>query len=149
MGSVSYTALTPLSFLERSARVWPDAPEAVPLTRPVLINAGGAPPSPTTIAQMERMGFQIMHLYGLTETYGPISFCQPQPQPQPQPQWADLPAGQRADLQARQGVSMIQAENLRVVDDEMADVPADGSTMGEIVMRDNNVRQASRAEPHR
>jgi len=110
-----------------------NAPEAGPLTRPVLINAGGAPPSPTTIAQMERMGFQIMHLYGLTETYGPISFCQPQPQ------WADLPAGQRADLQARQGVSMIQAENLRVVDDAMADVRADGDTMGEIVMRGNNV----------
>ena len=56
------------------------------------------------------MGFRIVHVYGLTETYGPISFCQSQPQ------WADLPAEQRAVLQARQGVSMIQAEGLRVVD---------------------------------
>ena len=78
---------------------------------------------------MERMGFKIVPVYGLTETYGPISVCQSQPQ------WADLPAEQRAVLQARQGVSMIQAERLRVVDDEMADIPADGSTTGEIVIR--------------
>src|SRR5208282_1534912 len=56
-----------------------NAAEAGPLTRPVLITTAGAPPSPTTIAHMERMGFQIVHVYGLTETYGPISFCQFQP----------------------------------------------------------------------
>jgi fatty-acyl-CoA synthase len=82
---------------------------------------------------MERMGFQIVHVYGLTETYGPISVCQSQPQ------WAGLSSEERSVLQARQGVSMIQAEGLRVVDEAMADVPADGSTMGEIVMRGNNV----------
>ena len=118
-----------------------NAREAGPLTRPVLITTAGAPPSPTTIAQMERMGFQIVHVYGLTETYGPISVCQSQPQ------WADLPAEQRAVLQARQGVGMIQAEGLRVVDEEMADVPADGSTMGEIVMRGNNVMAGYYLDP--
>jgi fatty-acyl-CoA synthase len=118
-----------------------NAPGAGPLTRPVLITTAGAPPSPTTIAQMERMGFQIVHVYGLTETYGPISVCQSQPQ------WAGLPAEQRAVLQARQGVGMIQAEGLRVVDDEMADVPADGSTMGEIVMRGNNVMAGYYLDP--
>ena len=90
---------------------------------------------------MERMGFRIVHVYGLTETYGPISVCQSQPQ------WADLPAEERAVLHARQGVSMIQAEGLRVVDDEMADVPADGSTMGEIVMRGNNVMASYYLDP--
>ena len=90
---------------------------------------------------MERMGFQIVHVYGLTETYGPISVCQSQPQ------WADLPAEERAVLQARQGVGMIQAEGLRVVDQEMADVPADGSTMGEIVMRGNNVMAGYYLDP--
>ena len=118
-----------------------NAPGAGPLTRPVLITTAGAPPSPTTIAQMERMGFQIVHVYGLTETYGPISVCQSQPQ------WAGLSSEERSVLQARQGVSMIQAEGLRVVDQEMADVPADGSTMGEIVMRGNNVMAGYYLDP--
>jgi fatty-acyl-CoA synthase len=118
-----------------------NAPEAGPLTRPVLITTAGAPPSPTTIAHMERMGFQIVHVYGLTETYGPISVCQSQPQ------WAGLSPEERSVLQARQGVSMIQAEGLRVVDEAMADVPADGSTMGEIVMRGNNVMAGYYLDP--
>jgi len=118
-----------------------NAPEAGPLTQPVLITTAGAPPSPTTIAHMERMGFQVVHVYGLTETYGPISYCQSQPQ------WAALPSDERSVLQARQGVSMIQAEGLRVVDNDMADVPADASTMGEIVMRGNNVMAGYYADP--
>ena len=109
------------------------AGEAGPLPRPVLITTAGAPPSPTTIAEMERMGFMVVHVYGLTETYGPITVCQFQPR------WADLPAGQRAALQARQGIGMITAEGVRVVDEEMADVRADGETMGEIVMRGNTI----------
>ena len=118
-----------------------NAAEAGPLTRPVLITTAGAPPSPTTIAHMEKMGFRIVHVYGLTETYGPITFCQYQPQ------WADLPAEQRAVVQARQGVSMIQAETVRVVDADMADVPADATTMGEIVMRGNNVMSGYYLDP--
>jgi fatty-acyl-CoA synthase len=118
-----------------------NAPEAGPLTRPVLITTAGAPPSPTTIAHMERMGFQIVHVYGLTETYGPISYCQSQPH------WAGLSSNERSVLRARQGVNMIQAEGLRIVNEEMADVPADGSTMGEIVMRGNNVMSGYYLDP--
>jgi fatty-acyl-CoA synthase len=117
------------------------APEAAQLTQPVLITTAGAPPSPTTIAQMERMGFTIVHVYGLTETYGPISFCQFQPE------WADLDTEQRAVLMARQGVNMITSDVLRVVDAEMADVPADGATMGEIVMRSNTVMAGYYLDP--
>ena len=110
-----------------------NAGTAGPVPRPVLVTTAGAPPSPTTIAEMERMGFTVVHVYGLTETYGPITFCQFQPH------WADLTVDERAALQARQGVGMVTAGGVRVVDDEMADVPADGQTMGEIVMRGNTV----------
>jgi fatty-acyl-CoA synthase len=118
-----------------------DAAGAGPLAWPVLITTAGAPPSPTTIARMEAMGFQVVHVYGLTETYGPISYCQSQPG------WAGLSPAARSVLQARQGVSMIQAEGLRVVDEQMADVPADAATMGEIVMRGNNVMAGYYADP--
>ena len=117
------------------------ASSAGPLTRPVTITTAGAPPSPTTIAEMERTGFEVVHVYGLTETYGPFTICQPQPQ------WAGLPAGQRAALQARQGVGMIPTGGLRVVDDKMTDVPADGQTMGEIVMCGNTVMTGYYLDP--
>jgi acyl-CoA synthetase (AMP-forming)/AMP-acid ligase II len=112
---------------------------AGPLPRPVLITTAGAPPSPTTIAEMERMGFTVVHVYGLTETYGPFTVCQPQPH------WAGLPADQRAALQARHGVGT--AGGLRVVDEQMTDVPADGQTMGEIVMRGNTVMAGYYLDP--
>ena len=112
-----------------------------PLAWPVLITTAGAPPSPTTIEEMERMGFTVVHVYGLTETYGPITVCQFQPG------WADLSVSERAARQARQGVGMVTAEGVRVVDDEMADVPADGETMGEIVMRSNTVMAGYYLDP--
>jgi len=118
-----------------------NAPAAGQLPQPVLITTAGAPPSPTTIAEMERMGFTVVHVYGLTETYGPITICQFRPD------WADLPVSERAALQARQGVGMVTAEGVRVVDDQMADVPADGQTMGEIVMRGNTVMAGYYLEP--
>jgi fatty-acyl-CoA synthase len=110
-----------------------NSPQAVTLDYSLLITTAGAPPSPTTILQMEQMGFQIVHVYGLTESYGPYSVCQSQPG------WSSLEPQERATLQARQGVSMIQAERVRVVDETMKDVPADSLTMGEIVLRGNNV----------
>ncbi len=110
-----------------------NAPEAATLDYSLLITTAGAPPSPTTILQMEQMGFRIVHVYGLTESYGPYSVCQSQPN------WSSLEPQERATLQARQGVSMIQAERVRVVDDAMQDVPNDALTMGEIVLRGNNV----------
>jgi fatty-acyl-CoA synthase len=109
------------------------AKEAHPLERRLVVTTAGAPPSPTTIAQCEGLNARVIHVYGLTETYGPYSVCQWQEG------WEDLDVEERAALLSRQGVGMIHAERLRVVDEEMNDVPADGETMGEIVMRGNNV----------
>jgi fatty-acyl-CoA synthase len=109
------------------------AEEAHPLQRPLLITTAGAPPNPKTIAQCDGINARVVHVYGLTETYGPYSVCQWQAH------WKDLAVQERAGLLSRQGLGMIQAERLRVVDEDMDDVPADGVTMGEIVMRGNNV----------
>lgn len=101
------------------------------------ITTAGAPPAPTTIALLEQLGIEVIHVYGLTETYGPYSSCEPQPE------WSELPVEERAKLKSRQGIGMISADRVRVVDlrddAELADVPADGETMGEIIMRGNNV----------
>jgi fatty-acyl-CoA synthase len=109
------------------------AEEAGPLERPLVVTTAGAPPNPTTIEQCERLNARVVPVYGLTETYGPYAVCQWQEG------WEDLDVEDRAPLLSRQGLGMIQAERLRVVDEEMNDVPADGTTMGEIVMCGNTV----------
>ena len=100
----------------------------------LTIATAGAPPSPQVIRTMEGMGASIHHLYGLTETYGPHTICAVQPG------WQDLSTEDRARLKARQGVPyVIAGDYLRVVDGNMEDVPDDGVTIGEVVMRGNNV----------
>jgi fatty-acyl-CoA synthase len=108
-------------------------PAAKPLDRRVVATTAGAPPSPTLIDRLRDLGADVVHVYGLTETYGPYSVCEPQDS------WADLGSERLAQLLARQGVGMVLADRLRVVDEGMEDVPADGTTIGEIVMRGNNV----------
>ncbi|MGI9591598.1 MAG: AMP-binding protein, partial [Myxococcota bacterium] len=100
---------------------------------PLRVCTGGAPPSPTLLENMEKLGIRITHLYGLTETYGPHTFCEIQDG------WEDFDTAGRATVMARQGVPFVHALHLRVVDEEMNDVPADATTMGEVVMRGNNV----------
>jgi fatty-acyl-CoA synthase len=100
---------------------------------PIRVCTGGAPPSPTLLEQMEGLGISITHLYGLTETYGPHVYCEMQDE------WESLDARGRAEVMARQGVPFVHSSHLRVVNDEMGDVPADASTLGEVVMRGNNV----------
>ena len=108
-------------------------PDAAPFPGPFVATTAGAPPSPTIISQMNDLGAEIVHVYGLTETYGPYTVCEPQAA------WAEGSAEDRVRLMARQGVAYIGADPIRVVDDEMNDVPKDGATMGEVVMRGNNV----------
>jgi len=99
----------------------------------IRVATGGAPPSPTLLARMEQLGVRATHIYGLTETYGPHVLCEPQPG------WERLDVEARARMLARQGVPYLTATHLRVVDDRMRDVAPDGATLGEVVMRGNNV----------
>lgn len=102
---------------------------------------GGAPPSPTIITRAENIGVEITHVYGLTESYGPFTVCESQPD------WADMTVRRRSVLKARQGVASITNQEVRVIqpttelDEPLIDVPADGATMGEIIMCGNGVMQ--------
>jgi fatty-acyl-CoA synthase len=107
----------------------------------VQVATGGAPPSPTLLEAMEKLGVRITHLYGLTETYGPHVLCEMQSE------WEALDAAARARVMSRQGVPYVHSIHLRVVDDEMRDVPADATTMGEVVMRGNNVMRGYYDDP--
>lgn len=115
------------------------AEQAHPLATALTISNGGAPPSPTIIAAIRKLGATIVHVYGLTETYGPYTVCEPQPE------WTGYDEGRQAELMARQGVGLITGERVRVVRNELSptgelvDVIADGTEMGEIVMRGNGV----------
>jgi fatty-acyl-CoA synthase len=108
-------------------------PRAHRVSREVTALVAAAPPSPTLLERMGDLNFRVVHVYGLTETYGPITVS---------PwlaEWDDLPAVDRARLLSRQGQGYVTADLVRVVDEEMRDVPRDGETMGEVLMRGNNV----------
>jgi fatty-acyl-CoA synthase len=118
----------------------PQAPRE-PLPRKLIVSTAAAPPSPQIIAQMEALGAEIVHVYGLTEVYGPYTVCEWQRE------WDALPPEERARLKARQGVGYIIADDVRVVDDQMRDVPADGQTLGEVIMRGNNTMKGYYNDP--
>lgn len=109
---------------------------------PVQVATGGAAPPSKVIDDMETMGFKITHLYGLTESYGPSLICEMQED------WASLPLSTRAQKMARQGVPHVLAGDCRVVDPEtMQPVPADGKTIGEIMLRGNTVMKGYLKNP--
>jgi fatty-acyl-CoA synthase len=110
------------------------AARGVKFAQGLRIVTAGAPPPPAVIRAAEETGAQLSHVYGLTETYGPHTVCSWKPA------WDALPACERAMIKARQGVAyMVAGMDLRVTDSNMNDVPADGETMGEVLMRGNNV----------
>jgi fatty-acyl-CoA synthase len=108
-------------------------PAAGPLDHEVHVDTGGAPPSATLLTRMGSMNLAVTHLYGLTETYGPLAINEWQPE------WSELPAPEQGPLRARQGAPNIIARPLRVLDGEGQDVPADGETIGEIAVSGNDV----------
>jgi len=108
----------------------------------VRVVTAGAPPAAATIERVEgELGWTITHVYGLTETAPFITVCEPRPEHE------SLSAGERAVIKARQGVELITSGELRVVDEEMRDVPRDGATVGEIVVRGNVVMKGYYNDP--
>jgi fatty-acyl-CoA synthase len=113
-----------------------NAPEAVKVRfdRTVDVATGGAAPPGAVIEAMERNGFRVTHLYGLTETYGPNTVCAWHGE------WAALPTVERSRRMARQGVRYLTSEDLMVAEpDEMRELPRDGAAIGELMLRGNSV----------
>ncbi|MFC5499564.1 acyl-CoA synthetase [Caenimonas terrae] len=111
-----------------------NAPEAMKQGLPAGVKAmvAGASPPASMIEGMERLGFDLIHVYGLTEVYGPATVCAKHVQ------WDSLDIGERARLNARQGVRYHLQRDARVIDPHtMQPVPLDGETMGEIMFRGN------------
>ena len=100
----------------------------------VNVITAGAPPPSSILEKMEKLGFEVMHVYGLTETYGHVTQCAWNEE------WNDLPIEQIAEIKARQGVRYPMMEEIDVLDPETLEpVPRDGETMGEIMIRGNTV----------
>ena len=108
----------------------------------VEIATGGAAPPSAVIEAMENDGFRVTHLYGLTECYGPATVCDWQPG------WEDLEPKVRAGKLARQGVRYLTLEEIMVGDPEsVAELPWDGASMGEIMLRGNTVMKGYLKNP--
>src|SRR5215216_63472 len=103
------------------------------LDREITAAIAGAPPSPTLLEGLLGLNIRPLHIYGLTETYGPMTTSGVHPE------WEDLEIEERARLMARQGQGYVTADLVRVVDENMNDVERDGETLGEIVMHGNMV----------
>jgi len=120
------------------------APEDVKrrFDRVVEVATGGAAPPSRVISEMSAMGFRVLHLYGLTESYGPATLCAWQPQ------WDDLDAEAQAARMARQGVAYPTLEQLMIADSEtMQPTPWNGETVGELMLRSNTVMKGYLANP--
>jgi fatty-acyl-CoA synthase len=110
--------------------------------RGVRVLTAGAPPAAHTIERVEgELGWTVLQVYGLTETAPLISVCEMRPE------HAALSLGDRATVKARQGVELISSGHLRVVDEQLNDVPRDGATVGEIVVRGNVVMEGYFRDP--
>jgi fatty-acyl-CoA synthase len=119
------------------------APDQRRTSRHVIeFTVGASPPAPAMLEQMEALGFHVQHAYGLTETYGPAALCDWHPD------WNGETLETRASLMARQGVNVVALEDMAVLDPEtLQPVPADGTTIGELMMRGNTVMMGYHGDP--
>ena len=112
------------------------------LPHTVQIATGGAAPPSAVIAGMEAMGFAVTHLYGLTETFGPATVCLWQPG------LDEMPLDDKSAFMARQGVATPMLQEAAVMDpDTMTRLPADGTSMGELMLRGNTVMKGYLKNP--
>jgi len=116
--------------------------EKRPISHVVAFNHAAAPPPAAVISAMTDAGFELTHLYGLTETYGPATINEWDPS------WNELPPAERSAKRIRQGVRYVALEGLTVMEPEtMTEVPADGETLGEVMFRGNIVMKGYLKNP--
>ena len=119
-----------------------NAPGVQPRPAPVRMMTAGAAPPAAVLEGMERLGFDITHVYGLTECYGPVTVCEWHTE------WDALPAAERATLKARQGVPYLVQEAVAVADPATLEaMPQDGAAMGELLMRGNIMMKGYLKDP--
>ncbi len=113
-----------------------------PFDHRVNVLTAGAPPAPATLTQIESAGFHVMHVYGLTETYGHVTECYWN-----EAAWGDLPEDEQMAIKARQGVGSPMMDAVTVMDKNMHQIPMDGATQGEIMLRGNAVMKGYLKNP--
>ena len=116
--------------------------ERRPVNHPVKVMTAGAPPPAAVLEKTEALGFEVMQVYGLTETYGHVVQCAWQEE------WDGLAFGEQAEIKARQGVRFPMTEEVAVIDQESGrPVPRDGETLGEVMIRGNTVMKGYHKGP--
>ena len=108
----------------------------------VEVVTAGAPPAPATLGKFEAMGFNVTHVYGLTETYGHVTECIWREE-----DWGALDKSARAAVKSRQGVAYPMMEHITVMNEGMTQVPRDAATQGEIMIRGNSVMKGYLKNP--
>jgi fatty-acyl-CoA synthase len=118
-----------------------DHENAHELDREIITVVSGSPPTPELFARLTDTGLRPIHVYGATELFGPYMICERQQR------WAELPVEEQAQRLGRQGVHYVIADPVRVIDDQGREVEADGESLGEVLMRGNNVMTGYFDEP--
>ena len=116
--------------------------EIIRFDHKVQVMTAGSPPPAKTLELMTNMGFEVTHVYGLTETYGHTVFCRTKDE------WRDKPIAEQAELKARQGIAYPMMEEVAVLNEQdMSPVPFDGESMGEIMLRGNTIMKGYLKNP--